>query len=739
MIHGVMSIKEEIKGCNREAPSGYGRYRRNSPGNDQDEDTDRRCRRIRGKRRGKVRKSFRKIADKYNVPTNKSPRAEEREWPVAESNVVNKEIEQQRLRWLDKIENVKRARERLREERNDWEQDSSRRERRSLDESDSDYTQRELDNLLDKKAALKEELRDLNVRLERHRQNEEDQIEGYRDWAESMRKELIRVKTKRDEIAKECFLLLEEKQERKAEMKTIEEELALCEEAVHECQEDIDLINQYDEDLSCKSLDELKALKPLLDRDIDILLEQTRNAQKEDRDCDITQEKLREKLDLCSDDIADLRRKEGRIISKSRTLLKELNRAFHPLRYADLAQEEGYTRGRRSVSGFFSRSQDRAPMSNDKISHCRGSILKIETVMQNIPGELHRGDSETEDDFNRHFRSLLIHLLNKVGGCIMKFNEMLLRGNDMGKKHMYLWVDKMETNMETANEIETVKNNTHRNEYSRTLKRLEALTKQIKKLKDERLFRNKALTKFRQDQRRYREEYRCQYAKLRDIQDNEKENERLQGEVEILKDHLGQLTSNVSRRKTHIKRSEELVWNTLRSIGDERRGAFRKRKPYKSKKERECESDCESDSEFCEKALREISSWDDNEVANRRSQNRERTRYCTEAQENYDTPRGPDTPRSYHSSSRSREGPTPGYWEDYEENKSDEFSPVKDTAREYNDAHSFSREYVPQREIVPPDLCTTSDSESVESRNIPSETSSSGGRETTRRTRGDSL
>jgi len=229
----------------------------------------------------------------------------------------------------------------------------------------------DFEEVQDSTEKLEKKLEKLGVRLCRLRDGIEAEPEAYEDLFKSSRKELLRAKEKRDEVLLNIEEQLQLKRECVSEMKMIELESNEIEEAIKECLEDLDLINQYDVDLETKSVISLREMASSLDRDIEVLLDQKKNAVEEEQEHKAQLKEEQEGVDLQCDKLTILRKKEETLIVKSRDILKDFKIAFKTLLYAKIAHKKNSRPGRSIASGFFRRKQ--APISNDILDLCRSS------------------------------------------------------------------------------------------------------------------------------------------------------------------------------------------------------------------------------------------------------------------------------------------------------------------------------------------------------------------------------
>jgi len=728
----------------RERRDGSHRTRGKSvDGSDSDQKSDSPPRRRRPGREGRRRrraglgKSLRQLADMYDTPTkgaderedseheerfredseretrgrqNQTPNDRDDEEQVSEQSYEEPASDasvdntyQEKIRILNKIENIRQQRQRLKDQMREWNREFCDDERHPLDNyrerdyidalpEDSKRAYEDYKEVKDNIEDLEKKLERLDVRLRRLRDEKEAEAEGYEDLFKSTRHELLRVKEKRDEVLVKLKEELQEEREGNGERKMIEHESHEIEEAIRECQEDVDLINQYDVDLETRSLMSLQEMASNLDRDIEVLQAQSKNAVEEERRYESQRKKVQADADMYCEKLDILRRKEEKVIVKSRDILKEFRAAFNPLAYAKIAQAENSRPKRSIVSGLFSRKQ--APMSNEKFDHCRRSIRNIEETLRAIRNDLQprrnddEDDSESDDenDFNAELRSLIIHLLTKAGSLMMEFNELLQREHDFGDDRLYTVMHAMEESFEYENEIEMIKANADSTEFSRTLKRLKALKKLNQQLKDERKFRKQSMKKFQDSQSKYRRTCRDQNDQIKKINEYESENKEMSEQVEYLKENLENITTQLGRRHSQLKGAKNLVWSSVRNVGSDKRGQVRSRNKYAEEQKYNDYNPSDSDDaeSLREHALQEIDRWSDEDIQGR-SRRAEPSRYPrsggrdsydASVRDSYNTPGGyksskkNSSPKGRRSRSpRRRDSPqrvTPGY-DDYDE------------------------------------------------------------------------
>jgi len=643
---------------------------------------------------------------------------------------------EKKLRILDKIEDLRQQRQRLKDQMREWEREYCDDERHPIENyrekdyvntlpEDSKQAYEDYEEVKDNIEDLEMKLKKLDVKLRRLRDEKEAEAECYEDLFKSSRKELLRMKEKRDKVLVKIQEQLQLEREGAGEMKMVEHESDDIHEAIRECQEDLDLINQYDVDLDTKSIMSLQEMTSSLDRDIEVLSAQAKNAVEEERRYEAQRKQEQEEADVQCENLAILRRKEQKVIARSRAILKEFKAAFNLLRYADIAREENSRPRRSIVAGFFSRRQD--PMSNEKYDLCRRSNKKIEDTLRSIPNELQprrcdeeNSESETMDDFNAELRSLIIHLLTKTAGSMMEFNELLLSEHDFGDDRMYKLMHDKEESFEYENEIEMVKANANSTEYTRTLKRLKTLKKQNQKLRDEREFRKESMKKFQDSQNKYRKQVRDNKNQLKDINEYEIDNRQMREEVEDLQNDIKNITTQLDKRNAQLNDARDLVWSSVRNVGSDKRGEVRERRHYDERRTYTDYNPSDSDDaeSLREHALQEISRWEDEDLHGRskraepsrypRSRGKDSNDRKTRGRDSYntpggyDSPRGPGSPKGRRSRSPqrgrdSRQRRTPGY--DEYDNKCED-PPIGDSPEVYRDGSRQSRSV---RDSTPPD------------------------------------
>jgi len=577
---------------------------------------------------------------------------------------------EKKLRILDKIEHMRQQRERLKDQVRQWKREYCENERHPIENyrekdygdtmpEDSKQAYEDFQEVDEAIEDLEKKLKKLSVKLHRLRDEKEVEAESYDDLFKSSREELLRAKEKRDKVLVKIQEQLQLEREGAGEMKMIVYESDEVNEAIRECQEDLDLINQYDVDLDTKSIMSLKEMASSLDNDIEFLSAQAKNAEEEERHYEAQLKKYQEMADSQSENLANLRRKEEKGIVRSRAIIKEFKAAFNMMRYAEIAREKNSRSKRAIVSGFFSRKQ--APMSNEKYDLCRRSNKQIEDILRSneLQARSHcedDSDSENMDDFNTALRSLIIHLLTKTGNSIMDFNELLLHENDFGDDRMYQLMHDKEESFEYENEIEMIKANANRDEYTRTLKRLKSLKKLNQKLRDEREFRKQSMKKFQENQSKYRKQCRDLKKQIKDINEDEVENIQMREEIEDLKNSIKNITTQLDKRKAQMSDAHNLVWSSVRNVGSDKRGEVRGRRQYDERRmyTEYNPSDSDDADSLREHALKEISRWEE-EDQNGRSRRSDPSRYPrsrensqgreTRGRESYNTPGGYDSPR----------------------------------------------------------------------------------------------